>query len=71
MREPAELGTPSTQNRSLTATGGSAPGVGGGLLGDPEVRAQVVARRPTAPELEDLGAGDLAGGDQLAPAARR
>src|SRR3954451_22248993 len=29
MREPAELGTPSTQNRSLTATGGSSPGSSG------------------------------------------
>src|SRR4051794_23179678 len=35
MREPAELGTPSTQKRALTATGGSSPGSSGASSATP------------------------------------
>ena len=72
MREPAALGTPSTQNRSFTATGTPPSGGARGAVavrpvGHPEVGPELVAGGALAPELEQLGGGQLARAD---PGAR-
>ena len=71
MREPAELGTPSTQKRSFTATGGRAPGSAGGSSATHRYAPRSSPAARSRQNSNTSAPGDLAGGDQLRLRARR